>query len=228
VDAVAGVSSGVREQPLHLPPGRLQRLPEKSKSSTKVRRLVLLAIAGLVGLGVFIGLLSLVKKTLQSFSAPPLEGEQPLVQLAQPPVPIPEAGSQMMAPEGLLTKETAQQVIQAWLATKSLALGRNHEVAQLEQILANPALSTWRQRAQTAKQENSYWQYKHALEVKSVQTSDAYPDQARVEAAVNEAAQFYQDGQIAQASSYNDNLRVQYDLVRKEGRWFIKDMAVVR
>jgi len=228
VDSVAGASSGVREQPLHVPPGRLQRLPEKSKSSTKVRRLVLLAIAGLVGLGVFIGLLSLIQKTLKSFSAPPLEGEQPLVQLAQPPVPIPEAGSQMMAPEGLLTKETAQQVIQAWLSTKSLALGPNHEVAQLDQILANPVLSTWRQRAQTAKQENSYWQYKHALEVKSVQTSDANPDQARVEAAVNEAAQFYQDGRLAQASSYNDNLRVQYDLVRKEGRWFIKDMAVVR
>ena len=228
------VSKGLSEpeQSLkRLPPGRSQHAPEKSQSSTKARRIVLLVIAGLVGVGILaLALMGLswLQKTLQNFSAPPLKGEQPLVQLAQPPVPIPEPGSQMTAPEGLLTQETAQQVIQGWLSTKSLALGSDHQVAQLEQILIDPALSRWRQSVATDKQNNSYWQYKHKVEVQSVDTSDANPDQAKVDAVVDEAAQFYKGGQLNQSASYNDNLRVRYSLVRQKSRWFIKDMAVVK
>ncbi|MFB8787633.1 MAG: ARC6/PARC6 family protein [Potamolinea sp.] len=133
-----------------------------------------------------------------------------------------------MAPEGPLTEETAAQVIQTWLSTKSAALGSEHKVDQFKQILAEPALSTWRQRAQTAKQDNAYWQYKHSLKVNSVKTVNGNPDRSRIEAAVNEVAQLYQGGQLNQGSSYNENLRVQYELVRKEGRWLIKDMAVIR
>ncbi len=228
-DAVAGVSSGAEESLDRVPPGRIQRVQEKSKSSTKVGRLVLLTIAGIVGLGI-LGLVLI--KTLswlqKSLSGPVLEGEQPLVQLAQPPVRIPQADDKLLAPEGPLTEETAQQVIQTWLSTKSLALGQDHQVAQLEEILVEPTLSAWRQRAGTAKQDNSYWQYDHEVKVNDVETSEANSDQARVDAAVKEVARFYEGGQLDEASSYDENLRVQYDLVRKDGRWFIRDMAVVR
>jgi hypothetical protein len=143
-------------------------------------------------------------------------------------VPIPDRGSQMLAPEGPLTEETAQQVIQAWLSTKSLALGPDHQVAQLEKILASPTLSVWQQRAETAKQDNSYWQYDHAVKVNSVEIDRANSDRAKVDAAVKEAARFYKGGQLEQSASYNDNLRVRYNLVRKDGRWLITDMAVGR
>ncbi len=230
-DSVSKGLSDTEESLKRLPPGRIQHAPEKSQSSTKARRIVLLAIAGLVGVGVIaLALMGLswLQKTLQGLSAPALKGEQPSVQLLQPPVPIPEPGSQMTAPEGLLTQETAQQVIQGWLSTKSLALGSDHQVAQLEQILVDPALSRWRQSVATDKRNNSYWQYRHTIEVQSVDTSDANPDQAKVDAIVNEAAQFYKGGQLNQAASYNDNLRVRYTLVRQKSRWFIKDMAVVK
>jgi hypothetical protein len=64
--------------------------------------------------------------------------------------------------------------------------------------------------------------------VNSVETSAARPDQATVDAAVKEAAQFYEGGQIDQEKSYNENLRVRYNLVRQQGRWLVKDMDVVR
>lgn len=214
-----------------MPSGRIQRGSERSKSA-KVKRVALLAIASVVGVGllgfILISALSWLQKSLQGSSTSALEPEQPIVQLSQPPVPIPEAGSEILAPEGPLTEETAQQVIQSWLSTKALALGSEHQIDQFRKILTEPALSSWEQRAQAAKQDNSYWQYKHAVKVNSVQTNAANPDQARVEAAVNEAAQLYQGSQLNQGASYNDNLRVKYELVRKDNRWLIKEMAVVK
>lgn len=211
---------------------RLGRRSDKTKSTSKVRRLAFMAIASVAGVAVLgfllITILSWLQKSLQGFSTPALEADQPLVQLAQPPVPTPSPGSQMQAPEGPLTAETAQQAIQTWLSTKALALGSEHQIDQLAKILTDPVLSSWQQRAETAKKENSYWQYKHSVKVNSVDTKAANPDQAKVDAAVNEVADFFQDGQINQGASYNENLRVQYDLVRKDGRWLIRDMTVVK
>ncbi|MCA1995419.1 MAG: ARC6/PARC6 family protein, partial [Coleofasciculus sp. S288] len=231
-EAIPKVPSSAGDGLDRVPPGRLQRFPDKSKSSTKTKRLVLLVVGGLLGVGILgfllIAGLSWLQKTLQSFSAPALEGEQPLVQLAQPPIPIPEPGSQLVAPSGPLTKETALQALQTWLSTKSLALGKDHQVEQLEKILAPPVLSVWRQRAESAKQEGSYWQYEHDVLVNSVDTSAANPNRASVDAAVKEIARLYRGGQLNQAESYNENLRVRYDLVRRDGQWFISGMTVVR
>ncbi|MBE9128825.1 MULTISPECIES: IMS domain-containing protein [unclassified Coleofasciculus] len=212
----------------HVPPGNLERLPERSKSAKKTKPIILLVIAGLVSVGL-VGwlLISALSWLYKNFSGPPLEGEQPLVQLAQPPIPIPQPGSQLMAPGGPLTEETAQQVIQTWLTTKAQALGSEHKVEQLEQILASPVLAVWRQRAEAAKQSNSHYQYQHQVKVTSVQTNPSNPDRARVDAAVREQARFYQAGQINQAQSYDDNLRVRYDLIRKEGQWFVSNMTVL-
>ena len=228
-DSGAGASSPSDGDSLkRLPPGRLPASPDKSKSSAKVRRLVLVAIASVVGAGLLIWLLiatlSWLHKTIQG-SGSGLEGEQPQVKLAEPPIPIPEPGSQMSGP---LTKETAKQVIETWLSTKALAFGSDHQIEQLEQILSEPALSRSQQSAQADKENNSYWQYKHNVVVNSVETTEANPDLAKVDAAVKETAQFYQNGQLAANKSYDENLRVRYDLVRKDGRWFIQDMNVVQ
>ena len=225
-DSVPNASSGAGQSLEGLPPDRNQRLPDKSKSSTKAGRLVLLAIIALVGVGILGLMVTKALSWIQNLRDPALEGEQALVRIDQPPVPIPAPDSQMNAPDGPLTGETAQQVIQAWLTTKSLAFGPDHQIDKLEQILAEPALSRSRQNAEDEKRNNSYWQYKHAVEVTSVNTSPTNLDQATVDAAVKEAAQFYQGGQLDQGTSYNKNLRVQYEVVRKQGRWLIKNMAV--
>ncbi len=208
---------GLGKSPLN----RLQSLPNRFKSLKKSQLLIVIAIAGLFG-ATLLGWG--VKKAFNS--GPKLEPEQPMVQLAQPPIQIPPPGSQLTAPGGLLTEETAQQTISTWLSTKALALGREHQVERLNQILANPILSTWQKRAEAAKQSNTNWQYNHKVKVTGVQTSAANPDVARVEAAVSEEARVYEGGEINKAKSYSENLRLQYELVRREGKWLIRDMKV--
>lgn len=214
-----------------LPPGRLHTSSDKSKSSSKVRHLILLAIASVVGAGVVIWLLivtlSWLQKTLQGFSAPDLKGPQPMIELSKPPLPIPEPGNSLRAPAGPLTQETAKQVIETWLSTKKLAFGSDYQIEQLDQILAEPALSLWRKRAQTDKQSNSHTEYIHNVVVNSVETSEVNPDQARVDANINENAKSYQGGQPNPDKSYNDDLQVRYDLVRREGRWLIQNMGLM-
>lgn len=221
-------SSGVKDNSHRS--GR-SRFSDKSKSATKTQRLAILAIASVAGVAI-LGLVLVNAfrwlQGIQGSSAPALEKEQPAVQLAQPPVSVPKPGSQIIAPEGPLTEETAQQVVQTWLSTKSQALGSEHQVDQFQKILTDPALSSWQQRAETAKKENSHWQYKHTVKVNSVETKPDNPNLAKVDAAVNEEAEFYQAGQLNQGASYNENLRVRYDLVRKDGNWLIKDMTVVK
>ena len=234
-DSGSGASSSAEESLKRLPAGRSQTVHEKSKSghrpassTAKVRRLVLLAIGGLVGLLVLGWIVTKTLSWLTGFSEPVLEGEQPRISIDKPPIPIPEAGSKMLAPEGPITEESAQELIQNWLTVKANALGSDHQLAQLEQVLVDPVLSSWRRRAERTQQDNSYWQYEHAVKVNSVDTSPANPERARVDAAVREKAQLFRGGQLDQASSYDENLRVRYDLMRKNCRWYIQDMAVVK
>ena len=196
---------------------------------SKKTRLMLLVIAGVLGILVLGFLVSQTSAWLrQIFSpAPSLQGEQPMVQLNQPPLPIPSPGSVLIGEEPL-NQETAEQLIQTWLSTKTAAFGANHDVDRLEQILVEPALSQWQLRVQQDKAANRYRQYKHSLKVNSVQTSEANRDQAQVEATVNEIAQVYKNSQLNQQSSYDDNLRVRYDLVRKNSQWRIREMTVLR
>ncbi|NEP62315.1 MAG: DUF4101 domain-containing protein [Symploca sp. SIO2G7] len=204
-------------------PSNLQVLSKNSKPFSRTRRPLLPTVLVLIGLGI-LGLVLI--GPLMGRRTAELEGEQPQVELEQPPVEIPESDSPITSPEGLLTEETARQVIQTWLSTKSNALGTEHQVEQLAQILVNPSLSNWQQIAEETKQNSAYWEYQHEVEVNSVNTSDANPDQATVDAAVKEAGSFYQNGELSQAESYDDNLRVQYDLVRQDGQWFIRDVNV--
>lgn len=230
--AESGSKVRTHDWPPRLPGSRLQRDSAQFSVALKQRRLILLGLASIMGVAIagflLIGTYNWVQKTLKSFSAPALRGEQPIVRLDRPPVTIPTAESQLVTPRGPLNKETAKQVIQTWLSTKADALGQDREIDRLDQILAEPALSRWRKKAETDKKNNSYWQYKHSFDVKSTQTSTTNPDQATVEATVKEVAEFYEGEQRQSASSYNDNLRVRYDLLRKDGQWRIRDMAVLK
>jgi lipoate-protein ligase B len=91
-----------------------------------------------------------------------------------------------------------------------------------------PALSQWQQRAQIDKENNRYRQYKHSIKVNAVQTKASAKDRAQVEATVSEVAQVYEKGRLNQADSYNEALRVRYDLVRQGGQWRIQAMKVLK
>lgn len=150
-----------------------------------------------------------------------------LVQLDRPILEFPPELNVGSESQGALNSEMAKAVINSWLAAKSLALSEEHSRDRLAQILVNPALAEWDQRAIAAERDGWHWKYQHELSVESVQVSPDNPNQASVEAQVREKADFYEQGTLNTASSYDDNLRVRYDLVRQEGEWRIQDMVVL-
>ncbi len=195
--------------------------------AAKKNRLVLLLVGGILGLGVLGFLASHVLR--QIFSPAPLEAEPLMVQLNQPTVPIPVPAKSKQPPVAEpLNQVTAKLVIENWLSTKSAAFGQDRAVEKLEGILVEPALSQWQKRVQIDKASNRTRQYKHSVKVNGVQTVASASDRAKVEATVNEAAQVYEKGRLNPAGSYNESLRVQYDLVRQGDRWRIKAMKVLK
>jgi hypothetical protein len=154
-----------------------------------------------------------------------LQGEQLLIQINQPPIPIPDKNSPAQLPEGDLTNTTAEETIRSWLSTKASALGPKHEIESLQQILVGSALSQWRLVAQQDKADNRYRLYEHNLKVESVDKTESDPDHAVVQATVKESTQFYEHGLIKKSS--NESLRVRYDLIRREGVWRIQSMSVL-
>jgi len=218
--------------------------PQHGRSSTsavgnilnaKRMRLVLLLVGGVLGVVVLGFLLSRTYGWLRHtfFPVPSLQTQQPSVlppklPVNQPPLPLPSPSSKPPVQSILLSQKTSEEVIQTWLSTKAAAFGSNHAIDRLKQVLVEPALSQWQQLAQKNKVDNLSRQYKHSLKVDSVQTSQAAPNQAQVEATINEVAQLYEDGQLNQGSSYNENLRVRYDLVRQDSQWRIKNMTILK
>jgi hypothetical protein len=184
----------------------------------------------LLGLGLIAaGLLGFFM--MRRFSEKPLlKGEQPMVRLDRPVVeiPTPSASATSAVTVGALNSEAAQQVIQNWLTAKAAAMGPEHAVENLNQALTDTALSQWQKRAEDARRDGWYWQYKHnLLKVDAVNVSEVNPDQAKVEAEVSEDAQFYEGGQLRQDLSYSETIRVQYDLIRQDGQWKIQSMTVL-
>ncbi|MBE8990323.1 IMS domain-containing protein [Nostoc sp. LEGE 12450] len=159
------------------------------------------------------------------FPQPSLPNLELFVQINQPPVTIPDPNRQPESEEGLLTSAEAEKVIYTWLSTKAAALGPNHEINNLEQILTGSALSQWRLIAQQNRLDNRYRKFDHSLKIESVEKIGLFADRAAVEATVKEVTQLYENNQFKNSS--NDKLRVRYDLIRERGKWRIQSTSVV-
>jgi hypothetical protein len=163
--------------------------------------------------------------SFDGLSGVPLEGEQASVQLGRPPIDIPDPQQAQVAATGPLTPGAAQQAIQTWLAVKSAAFGEQYQIDRLSEILVDPARSTWQERAEVAREQNWYWDYDHGVEVESVETSEEDPDLATAVVSVRETGTLYENGR--QAETRDSTLTVSYELVRREGRWMIRDWTVL-
>ncbi|MFO5528202.1 MAG: ARC6/PARC6 family protein, partial [Cuspidothrix sp.] len=160
------------------------------------------------------------------FPSPSLQGQQLAIQLNESPINIPDPNSQPEPTDEELTKETAQEVIETWLSAKAAALGSNYQIDGLNQILTGPALLQWQSVVEEEQKQEKYRQYKHTVEVLSVSKKGIDKNSVYVDAKVQEATQFYANGQ--QQKSTNENLRVRYDLIRKDGKWHIQRMSVLQ
>lgn len=260
------------------------------------------ALLGVMLLGLILS--SLVRGWQQSAQKAAQDAEKPLVQLDKPLLESPELVADP-ATAATLDNESARKILDSWLSTKAKAMGPNHEVALLEQILLDPKLAEWKSASEEAKRDNWYRTYKHDVKVDSVElissttgqvlsspaanaeqttaeqatsgdtlpspvavesptagasptdspsagastaspnatqsptplstgaiagsptptTSPTEADQARVIATVSETTETFRDGK-ADGAAQTENLRVQYTLIRKDGKWFVQDWQV--
>lgn len=207
--------------------GNHQRKRHKKKRSPETIWKGWLFIFGLI-FGVFsIGYLG--TKLFLSPSNKFAEG-QPAIALDRPSVEIPVKKIKPIAvkpkPKPTLS-EQSQQAIQNWLSSKSAAFGKEHQIERLNSILAEPLLTTWRERASAYQQENIYREYEHRIVMRSAEVSPDDSNKATVEAEVKETAKHYQGGQLDSAQSYDDNLLVRYQLVRQGEKWLINQAEVL-
>lgn len=149
----------------------------------------------------------------------------PLIALDQPLITIPTFVRQDITPPELLSPEVARDVIQTWLAVKLKAFGPNRSVEDLQKILTGPLLINKQRLAEAAARQEWYVAYKHgAVQINSIEASKRTPNQATVEAEIQEAATYFDDGRPLDQESYL--VRVQYSLVRVDGDWQIQNIVV--
>jgi len=195
-------------------------------------RLPLLIVAGFLSLLILWLIFSILGGILQALSGPSLQGEQALVSLEAPPIEIPPLAPPAPEPSapapasGAITEQTGEQIIQSWLSAKAAALGPNHAVDELKQVLTEPALSRWQLMAEAKQRNNAYQRYKHSLQVTGVTANPTNPDRAEVEAQVTEKAEVFDREQLI--TSRNENLRIRYELIRQDGQWRIMDWQVMK
>ncbi|MEH1935185.1 MAG: IMS domain-containing protein [Nostoc sp.] len=222
------------------PPASRERVPDNRPHARRPRRrrtfantiegktrLVWRVFISLVSILVFWVLVTTTFGWLKNLFFPTRSApdSQLFIQINQPPISIPDPNSKLQSSDGPLTDATAEELIRTWLSTKAAALGPNHQITNLEQILTGSALSQSRQTAQQYRLDNLYRKYDHSLKVESVEKIDLFADRAAVEATVKEGSQLYENGQFKNSS--NDNLRVRYDLIRQRGKWRIQSISVV-
>jgi hypothetical protein len=176
---------------------------------------------GFLGVGLLI--FSVVRLTRAGNSPEPqvLQSQfgAPLVSRAEPLLPPDE--------DAPLTNETAQERIEAWLKAKAAAMGQNHATDQLPQILTGSTLIAWQAQVEEAKDNGVYYQYQHNVKIESVTPNPTDANQTQVVAQVVETANAYTNGQPDVASSRDETLQVQYDLIRQDGQWRIQEITVL-
>ncbi|MBD2252358.1 IMS domain-containing protein [Nostoc parmelioides] len=201
-----------------------QRQPSPSTLGRKTR-LLWIVLGSLGGIFVFWLIVSTTFGWLKNvfFPAPSLQGEQLSIQISQPPLEIPDKNAEIQVPEEGLAEETAKKIIENWLATKASALGAEHKIESLNEILTGSALSQWRLIALQDKADNRHREYSHSVKVDSISKSDIDPNRASVGATVRELTQFYENGQKGKSS--DERLRVRYELIRQDDIWRIQRMS---
>jgi hypothetical protein len=155
------------------------------------------------------------------FAGPRLEGRPLDISVAEPVIDIPTPPG---ADEQIGVDDIAEGVINDWLSAKQAALGQDYQSDQLETILVEPLLTQWQRRAAAAAQENWYWQYEHTVDVEEVTPDDPTADRLEVIAVVGEKAQLFEFDVENTSASYDDVLRMQYDLTRQDGSWYVQGM----
>jgi hypothetical protein len=214
----------------------LAQRPKSALARRKRWRPILLrqALIGFGGLFTAIALVMIAHNTLKTRTSIEISNQK---KVSPPTAPIKEAAVATLpkAPpqtevatitDSKLTIANAQVLVESWLQAKGKALSAEYDMAALDQILADPALSRAKRRSTEAKAGGAYWEHQHNVKINAISNN---PGGGVIEATVNEMSNFYAaNKQLDSSNSYVKNVRVRYALVNNNGRWLIKDMTVIQ
>jgi ARC6-like, IMS domain len=205
--------------------GSIPPKPKKVRAKLQVNRLLIVLFASITlvaggGVAMVWGWQTLSRQFKEEALTPV---EQPVATLLDTKKIV---ATSIPAQSGPLSKENATKLVESWQIAKTKAMGSNHEIALLENILADPALSDWRSRAQELKASNAYLQYipKSLVIKKFVPNGDK---KASAIAQVEETRNYFSNGSLDASSSKPDtSYEVEYVLVKVSDKWMIADMLV--
>ncbi len=223
-NATKNINEAVKEIKRPSPAKTASQPSSSPKRKFNIGRLATVIVLAIAVLGSSIWLVVWAVRALTGVPQPqPITLEKPITTLVQA---LKENNAAPVAQPGPLDKETATKVIESWQATKSKALGKGYEDNLLEEILVDPALSDWKGRAKELKASNSYLQY----QTKSSAVDSVTPDgesKAKVVAKISESRNYFNNGELDRGASKDDaSYTVEYDLVKKDNRWLIREMLV--
>jgi hypothetical protein len=211
----------------------LTHRPKSAMTKRKRWRPILLrqALVGFGGLFAAIALVMIAHNILKPKSSVEFSNQKKI----SPPAPplekaavatLPKVSPQTAVTDSKLTIANAQVLVESWLQAKDKALSDQYDLAALDQILAEPALTRARRRSTEAKAGGAYWEHQHTVKINAISNN---PGGGIIEATVNEISKFYSaNKQLDSSHSYDKNVRVRYALVNNNGRWLIKDMTVIQ
>ncbi len=183
---------------------------------------------GMISLAIAAGAMALGFWLVRNYS-----GREQLVSLQQPLLPLVEAAiknsnfADPVVPSGTIDQTKASDLVSTWQTIKTKALGNAYEIKELDQILAEPVLSDWRSRAENYKKNNEYLAYiPKSLEFKEFKQINE--NKAYAIAQIAETRNFYKNGQLDQTSSVEDSYQAKYILVKKDNKWLIEAMVVIK
>jgi hypothetical protein len=200
------------------------KVTEKVKSLFQLKKLLwvfLIIISGLLLLGIYNFIFNQKKTALPSLN----------LKISEPPVDISLESAQNFATlqqQRNLNNQTALPVIQNWLLAKSKATGPEYNLDEFNQVLTEPLLSYWRSNAVYLQKRNAYRRYQHSVVIESVKVNPNNSNQGIIIAKVKENSQYYQNGRLNSSKSYEDDLKIQYNLIKQNDSWLIKDIKVIK
>ncbi|CAD7699814.1 unnamed protein product [Ostreobium quekettii] len=127
--------------------------------------------------------------------------------------------------KGAIDVPNAEELVLRWHAIKSDAMGAEHQIAKLGEVLEGNLLKQWSENASRVQKKGWYWQYKlKGLTVDKVGISRD-GRHATVEATIKESVQLMDQGRVA--DKHDTSYSVQYELVMKNNVWKINGSRVV-
>ncbi|KAL9275815.1 accumulation and replication of chloroplasts 6, chloroplastic-like protein, partial [Drosera capensis] len=121
----------------------------------------------------------------------------------------------------------ADGIVRKWQSVKSEALGRDHCLEKLPQVLDGKMLEIWTERARQIAERGWFWNYTLVdLNIDSVTVSQD-GRRAMVEATLEESAQLTDEVSPENNDSYNRTYTTRYEMMCSTSGWKITEGAVI-